>query len=194
MITALAPGGIRVEVAELVGNAPSLAVALMPDGPLGLAHALIRVESLTGALAGELFGILPQKGNTVLQDGVEVLIAARQGGTVGHLLESKVLAQVWVVLEPAVLGFEAKGPTLLHDHEEHDQGLLLVDKRPSAMHTSRLMLPKAFKESTQQLDIVGKGRCDHGRASWRAWQLSSRKNLLVPTMSMYYAHPSYSMR
>ena len=56
------------------------------------------------------------------------------------------LAQVGVVLEPAVLGFEAKGPTLLHDHEEHDQGLMLVDKRPSAMRARRLMLPKAFKE------------------------------------------------
>ena len=69
------------------------------------------------------------------------------------------LAQVWVVLEPAVLGFEAKGSTLLHDHEEHEQGLMLVDKRPSAMRASRLMLPKAFKQRKQQLDIVGKGRC-----------------------------------
>jgi hypothetical protein len=38
-----------------------------------------------------------------------------------------VLAQVWVVLEPAVPGFEAKNPPLLHDHEEHDQGLMLVE-------------------------------------------------------------------
>src|SRR4030095_16604115 len=95
-----------------------------------------------------------------------------------------------MVLEPAMLGFEAKGPPLLHDHEEHDQGLMLVDKRPSAMRTSRLLLPKAFKERKQQLDIVGKGRCDHGRASWRVWQLSSREDLLVPTMSMPYAHSS----
>src|SRR4029450_11809035 len=151
VVTAFAPGGIRVEVAELVGNAPSLAVALVPEGPLCLDQPLIRVEILTGELGVEVFGILPQKGNKVLQDGVEVLIAARQGGTVGHLLESKVLAQVWVVLEPAVLGFEVKGPTLLHDHEEHDQGLMLVDKRPSAMRASRLMLPKGFKERTPQL-------------------------------------------
>src|SRR5215813_6899183 len=68
-----------------------------------------------------------------LQDGVEVLIAPRHGSTVGHLWESHVLAQLWVVLEPAVLGFEVKNPPLLHDHEEHDQGLMLVDKRPSAM-------------------------------------------------------------
>src|SRR5262245_46820165 len=33
MITAFAPGGIRVKMAELVGNPPSLAVALMPDRP-----------------------------------------------------------------------------------------------------------------------------------------------------------------
>jgi len=112
----------------LVGNPPSLALALVPDGPLGLEQALIRVEVLTGELGVEVFGILLQKGNKVLQDGVEVLIATRQGGTVGHLWESDVLAQVWVLLEPAVLGFEAKGPTLLHDHEEHEQGLMLVDK------------------------------------------------------------------
>jgi hypothetical protein len=60
-----------------------------------------------------------------------------------------------MVLEPAVLGFEAKEPPLLHDHEEHDQGLLLVDKRPSAMRASRLMLPKAFKQRKQQLDSIG---------------------------------------
>src|SRR4029434_6859041 len=125
VVTAFAPGGIRVEVAELVGNAPSLAVALVPDGPLCLEQTLICVEILTGELGVEVFGILPQKGNKVLQDGIEVLIAPRQGGTVGHLWESNVLTQVWVMLEPAVLGFEAKGPTLLHDHEEHEQGLIL---------------------------------------------------------------------
>ena len=75
VITAFAPGGIRVEVAELVGNPPRLAVALVPDGPLGLEQALIRVEVLTGELGVEVFSILPQKGNKVLQDGVEVLIA-----------------------------------------------------------------------------------------------------------------------
>lgn len=69
VVTAFAPGGIRIEVAELVGNPPSLAVALVPDRPLGLAQALIRVEILTGEVGGEVFGILPQKGNTVLQDG-----------------------------------------------------------------------------------------------------------------------------
>src|SRR5215510_5991108 len=189
-ITAFAPGGIRVERAELVGNPPSLAVALGPDRPLGFEQALIRVEVLTGELGGKAFGILPQKSNKVLQDGVEVLIATRQGSTVGHLWESDVLAQVWVLLEPAMLSFEAKEPPLLHDHKEHEQGLRLVDKRPSAMRASRLLVPKAFKECKRQLDIVGKGRCDHGTASWRACQLSSRKDLLVPTMSMHYAHPS----
>jgi hypothetical protein len=74
VVTAFAPGGIRIEVAELVGNPPRLAVALVPDGPLGLEQALIRVESLTGELGVEVFGILPQKGNKVLQDEVEVLI------------------------------------------------------------------------------------------------------------------------
>src|SRR5262245_32656269 len=190
VVTAFAPGGICVEMAELVGNPPRLAVALVPDRPLGLEQALIRVEVLTGELRVEVFGILSQKSNKVLQDGVEVLRATRQGSTVGHLWESHVLAQLWVVLEPAVLGFAVKNPPLLHDHEEHDQGLMLVDKRPSAMRTSRRMLPKAFKERKQQLDIVGKGRCDHGRASWIVWQLSSREDLLVPTMSMPYAHPS----
>src|SRR5215510_14865805 len=176
VITAFAPGGIRVEMAELVGNPPSLAVALGPDRPLGFAQALIRVEVLTGELGGKAFGILPQKSNKVLQDGVEVLIATRQGSTVGHLWESDVLAQVWVLLEPAMLSFEAKEPPLLHDHKEHEQGLRPVDNRPSAMRASRLLVPKAFKECKRQLDIVGKGRCDHGRASWRAWQLSSRKD------------------
>src|SRR4029453_3280565 len=175
VIPAFAPGGIRVARGELVGNAPRLTVALVPDRPLGLEQALIRVEVLTGELGIEVFGILPQKSNKVLQDGVELLIAPRQSGTVGYLGESHVLAQVRVVLEPAMLGFEAKGPTLLHDHEEHEQGLMLVDKRPSAMRASRLMLPKAFKERKQQLDIVGKGRCDHGRTSWRTWQLSSKR-------------------
>src|SRR4029453_8972709 len=175
VISAFAPGGIRIEMAELGGNPPSLAVALVPDGPLGLKQAFIGVEILTGELGVEVFGILPQKGNKVLQDGVESLIAPRQSGTVGYLVESNVLAQLRVVLEPAMLGFEAKGPPLLHDHEEHEQGLLLVDKRPSAMRASRLLLPKAFKQRKQQLDIVGKGRCDHGRTSWRTWQLSSKR-------------------
>jgi hypothetical protein len=66
VVTAFAPGGIRIAVAELVGNPPRLAVALMPDGPLGLEPALIRVELLTGELGGEVFGLLPQKGNKVL--------------------------------------------------------------------------------------------------------------------------------
>ena len=66
VVTAFAPGGIRIEVAERVGNPPRLAVALMPDGPLGLEQALSRVEILTGALGVEGFGILPQKGNKVL--------------------------------------------------------------------------------------------------------------------------------
>jgi hypothetical protein len=48
-------------------------------------------------------------------------------------VESDVLAQVWVVLEPAVLGFEAKNPPLLHDHKAHDQRLMLVDKRPDTL-------------------------------------------------------------
>jgi hypothetical protein len=74
----------------------------------------------------------------------------------------------------AVLGFEAKDPPLLHVHEEHEQGLMLVDKWPSARRASRL-LPKAFKKRKQQLDIVGKGWCDHGRVSWRVWQLSFQK-------------------
>jgi hypothetical protein len=69
-----------------------------------------------------------------------------------------------------------------------------IDKRPSAMRASRLLLPKVFKECKQQLDIVGKGRCDHSRASWRAWQLFSRKDLLMPIMSMHYAHPSFNNR
>ena len=84
----------------------------MPDGPLGLKQAFIGVEILTGELGVEVFGILPQKGNKVLQDGVESLIAPRQRGTVGYLVESKVLAQVRVVLEPTMLGFEAKGPNV----------------------------------------------------------------------------------
>jgi hypothetical protein len=92
--TAFAPGDIRVEMAERVGNPTNRTVALMPDRSLGLAQALIRVEVLTGALGGKVFGILPQKSNTVLQDGVEVRIATRPGGTVGDLWKSHGLAQV----------------------------------------------------------------------------------------------------
>ena len=79
VVAACAPGGIRIEVAELVGNASHLAIALVPHGPLGFEKALIRVEVLTGELRVEVFSILPDKRNKGLQDWVEILIAPRQG-------------------------------------------------------------------------------------------------------------------
>jgi hypothetical protein len=70
-----------------------------------------------------------------------------------------------MLAEPAVLGFEAKGPTLLHEQEKHKQGLLLVNKRPAPMGPSQIVLPKALKERKQQGDIVGQGGCPHGKSS-----------------------------
>src|SRR4029453_3962747 len=37
------------------------------------------------------------------------------------------------------------------------------------------MVPKAFKEVKQQVDIVGKGRVDHGGSSWKGFAVFSRK-------------------
>jgi FliG middle domain/FliG N-terminal domain/FliG C-terminal domain len=80
-------------------------------------------------------------------------------------------------------GFEAKGTALLHDEEEHDQGLVRIDKGMSPVGTGGVMLPKAFKQGKQQGDIVGKGRCDHSGASWKVFAMFSRRNLLLPAMS-----------
>jgi hypothetical protein len=38
-----------------------------------------------------------------------------------------------------MLGFEAKGVTLLHGDEKHDQGLLLIDKGMSSVKTGCVM-------------------------------------------------------
>jgi hypothetical protein len=45
------------------------------------------------------------------------------------------------------------------------------------------MLSKAFKQVKQQLDIVGKGRFDHGGTSWKVFLVFSRRNLPLPAMS-----------
>jgi hypothetical protein len=54
-----------------------------------------------------------------------------------------------VVQQPAALGFEAKGAALLHDDEEHHQGLLLIDKGMSLVGTGCVVLPKAFEQVKQ---------------------------------------------
>jgi hypothetical protein len=102
-----------------------------------------------------------------------------------------VLAQVRVLLEPAVLNFEVKGPTVLHNHEKHAQCLSLVDKRPFAMQAGCIVLPKACRQCKQQLDIVGKRWCDHGKSSWRAWRLSSRKEPACVDYVNAFMHTSH---
>src|SRR5215218_3636155 len=56
------------------------------------------------------------------------------------------------------------------------------------------MVPKAFKQVKQQVDIVGKGRGDHGGSSWKMFSVFSRRNLPPPAMSMHLCTPlSYIM-
>jgi hypothetical protein len=107
----------------------------------------------------------------------------------GHLVESKSLVHVGMSFQPEPLGFEAKDAAVLHDDEEHDQDLIVIDKGMPLVGTGGVVLPKAFKQGTQQVDIVGKGRLDHSGASWTVFSVFSRGNLPPPTMSMHLCTP-----
>src|SRR5205823_13252090 len=52
------------------------------------------------------------------------------------------------------------------------------------------MVPKAFKEVKQQVDIVGKGRGDHGDSSWKGFAVFSRRTCHYRLCQVIYAHPS----
>src|SRR5437667_5610423 len=54
------------------------------------------------------------------------------------------------------------------------------------------MVPKAFKEVKQQVDIVGKGRGDHGDSSWKGFAVFSRRTCHYRLCQVIYAHPSYN--
>jgi hypothetical protein len=68
-------------------------------------------------------------------------------------------------VEPAVRDFEAQRAALVHDKEKHTQSL-----------------------------IVGKGRCDHGEFSWKAWWLFPVETRLCRLCQCIDAHPSYNYR
>src|SRR5437870_13188211 len=52
------------------------------------------------------------------------------------------------------------------------------------------MVPKAFKEVKQQVDIGGKGRGDHGDSSWKGFAVVSRRTCHYRLCQVIYAHPS----
>src|SRR5207249_8292293 len=54
------------------------------------------------------------------------------------------------------------------------------------------MVPKAFKEVKQQVDIVGKGRGDHGDSSWKGFAVFSRRTCHYRLCQVIYAHPSFT--
>src|SRR2546422_5419306 len=56
------------------------------------------------------------------------------------------------------------------------------------------MVPKAFKEVKQQVDIVGKGRGDHGDSSWKGFAVFSRRTCHYRLCQVIYAHPSVISR
>jgi hypothetical protein len=105
---------------ELIGKPSAQALGLMPHGTLGFEQTFVRIEVLRGKAWIEVFSILTKKGDEVLEDLVEGLIASRKWGAIGHGVESKILAHLGMLHQPAALGLEAKGPPLLPDDAEHD--------------------------------------------------------------------------
>jgi hypothetical protein len=63
-----------------------------------------------------------------LQDGIKGFIAPRQGGAIRHAVEAKDRSQLGMLHQPTALGFEAKETPLMHEKEEHEQSLMLIDK------------------------------------------------------------------
>jgi hypothetical protein len=88
-----------------------------------------------------------------------------------------------MALQASPLGCEAADAAWGHDAAEHDPGLMVRDKGLSPVGTGGVVWPQAFQQRTQQVDIVGKGRCDHSGASWKVFAMFSRKNLPLPAMS-----------
>src|SRR5215208_4476941 len=112
----------------------------------------------------------------------------------GHRVEAKDLEHLTMSLQPTTLGFEAKDAALLHHKEEHDQGLLLINKGMPPVGTRCVMLPKAFNQGKQQVDIVGQGRGDHSGSSWKVFEIFSRRNSPRPAMSTALCTPLNYMR
>jgi hypothetical protein len=66
-----------------------------------------------------------------------------------------------VVFQPAVLRFEAKDTSKMHDSEEHNHQFMGIGEgmtRPSGCH---FFLLKAIKERVNESNIVGKARFQH---------------------------------
>jgi len=167
VVAACAPRGVGIEMASFLRDTSLLTVGLMPDRALGFAQTLGRREVFRGQAGIKVFGLLTHKGDAVWHDVVERSRASRQGGAMGHLIESKDRAQLGMPLQPAALGFTVKDVALLHDDKEHEQSLMLIDQGMSSVATGCVMLPQAFKQGKQHSDIVGKGRFDHGGAFWK---------------------------
>src|SRR5215217_2066983 len=99
-------------MAELLRDASGLAIGLMPHRALGFEQTFVRVEVFRGKAGIEVFRMGAKKGDEVLQDVVEGFIAPRQGGAIRHAVEAKDCSHLRMV----------------HEKEEHDQSLLLINK------------------------------------------------------------------
>jgi hypothetical protein len=64
-----------------------------------------------------------------------------------------------------------------------------ADKRMFPVGTGCVILPKMFTQGTQQVDLVGKGRCDRSDSSWKRLLVFSRRNLLLSAMSIDLCTP-----
>ena len=83
----LAPGRVRIEMAELLRDPPSRAIQLVPDRSLGFEETLVSVQVPTVELWVEGFRILPNEGNEVLHERVQRLISPRECGPIRHVLQ-----------------------------------------------------------------------------------------------------------
>src|SRR4029434_1815043 len=146
MVAAFAPGAVGIEMAELLRDASGLAIRLMPHRALGFEQTFVRVEVFRGKAGIESFRIGAQKGDEVLQDVIEGFIAPRQGSASRHAVEAQDRSHLGMEHPPTALGFEAKETPLMHEQEEHEQSLLLIDNGMSPVGTGCVMVPKAFKE------------------------------------------------
>jgi hypothetical protein len=104
-------------------------------GTLGFEQTLVRIEVFRGKAGIEGFSIVAKKGDKVLHDVVEVFIAPRNRRAMRHLRKSQDLSHLSMPLQPVTLGSEAKDVALVHDDEEHDQSLMLINKGMSPVGT-----------------------------------------------------------
>src|ERR671915_2517798 len=140
MVGTLAPGGVSVEMAKPRGDAARESVTLMPDRSLGFEHALVFVEFAAVKGRVQVFGILAEEGDEVLQHGIEPFIAAGQGGTMRDAVEADYLPPIQVGEQPPMLGFESDNASKLHDDKAHDEGRVRVLEGMAPMRTHRLLL------------------------------------------------------